>query len=348
MNEARSVVGQGYRWPAEWEPHEATLMAWPHDETTWPGCLEEAERAFAQLAAAVSKGETVHMLVADDATARRAAPLLEAAGANDLAFHAIPTADAWLRDTGPIVVARGEGAARERLALDFRFNAWGGKYPELLVDDALPERLEPLLRLPRHHLPIVLEGGSVDGNGQGLVLTTEQCLLDENRNPKLTRLGIETWLEITLAPQGVIWLGGGIEGDDTDGHVDDVARFVAPGVVLAAVQPDPRDPDHAPLAENRARLAAARDAKGRALEVVELPMPEPVRGTQGQRLPASYANFYVANAVVCVPVFGQPGDEKALEILARSFPERTVVPIRCERVVEGMGALHCVTQQVPA
>jgi agmatine deiminase len=339
---------RGFRWPAEWERHEATLMAWPQDPTTWPDCLAEAEAAFATLAAAISQGETVHLLVPDERVAHRAAPLLEKAGARDLAFHGIATADAWLRDTGPIVVTRGDEARRERLALDFRFNAWGVKYPELLADDELPHRLEPLLKFPRERQDMVLEGGSVDGNGHGLVMTTEQCLLNPNRNPDLSREQIEARLRDALGARGVLWLGAGIEGDDTDGHVDDIARFVGPRTVVTVVPEDPRDPDHAALRENEARLRAWRDGAGQGLEVIALPAPEPVLSGAGERLPASYANFYIANAAVCVPVFGQRRDDEVLRILTKCFPGREVVPVPCARVVEGFGSLHCVTQQVPA
>lgn len=337
----------GFRWPAEWEPHEATLIAWPHEPSTWPGGVEHAEDVVAQLAATVSRGETVHLLVDDEDMERRARVRLEAAGAADVRLHRIETADAWIRDYGPITLARDAAGGRERLALDFTFNAWGGKYEELLADDAIPLRLRDVLGFDVMTWDHVLEGGSIDGNGRGAVLTTEQCLLHPNRNPDLDRVGIEVVLGNLLGVPYVLWLGEGIAGDDTDGHVDDIARFVGPGTVVAAVQPDPRDPDHAPLADNLARLRGMTDANGRPLEVLELPMPEPLHDEAGERLPASYANFYVCNAAVCVPVFGSTRDQQALGILARCFPGREIVPLRCERLVEGLGALHCVTQQVP-
>jgi agmatine deiminase len=337
----------GYAWPAEWERHEATWLAWPHDEKTWPGCLPDAEDAFARLAAAIGEGERVHLLVKDAPTQARARARLSALGARRVTFHRIATADSWFRDYGPIVVAKGHGPMRRRLALDFVFNAWGRKYPTLLRDDRIPRRLEGVHGLPTWRSRMVLEGGSIEGNGRGTVLTTEQCLLHENRNPGWIRQEIEQELRDTLGVRHVLWLGRGIEGDDTDGHVDDIARFVAPSVVVAVEQPDRKDPDHAPLADNLRRLAAMADQDGRPLEVVKLPSPEPVIGSDGRRLPASYANFYVSNRSVCAPVFGGRHDERALRVLRRCFPRRRVVPIRCERVVEGMGTLHCVTQQLP-
>lgn len=338
---------RGFRWPAEWEPHEATLLSWPHDETTWPGGVERAERAVAAFAAAISRGETVHLLVADRAMEQRARAFLAQAEAEDVRLHRIHTADVWFRDYGPITLVRDDSDPRERLCLDFVFNAWGGKYEELLADSDIPAQLEPVLGLPRLAHSFVLEGGSLDGDGRGTLLTTEQCLLNENRNPDCTREEIEHRLREYLGVQRVLWLGEGIVGDDTDGHIDDVTRFVAPGRVVTAIQPDPADPDHAPLAENRARLGAMRDAEERPLEVIELPMPAPVYNGGGERLPASHANFYVCNAAVCVPVFGGSSDETALRILGRCFPARTVVPIRCEHLVEGFGTLHCISQQIP-
>jgi agmatine deiminase len=344
-----SPRAQGFAWPAEWSRHEATILAWPHDPKTWPGCVPEAEQVFATFITAIGTGETVHVLVRDEGIEARAREHLAAAGASKrVRLHRVPTADSWLRDTGPIVVARGRGAGRERLALDFRFNAWGEKYESLMADDDLPPRLRKLHRIPGRRIDLVLEGGSIDGDGQGTVLTTEQCLLHTNRNPDLTRAEIEWHLREALGAKTILWLGAGIEGDDTDGHVDDITRFVAPGVVVTVVEDDPQDPNHAPLDDNLRRLRAMEDARGRALEVIPLPMPRPILGGDGRPLPASHANFLIANRVVCVPTFGQPSDAVACKRLARLFPSRRIVPIRCERFVEGMGALHCVSQQIPA
>lgn len=344
---ARTPRAQGYLWPAEWEPHEATWLAWPHDPLTWPGCVDRAEQAMAQLAAAVSQGETVHMLVKDAATEQRARSMLAAAGARHLRLHREPTADSWFRDYGPIVVARGRGRTRQRLAVDFTFNAWGNKYATLKADDDIPWRTRAVVGIPVVRSSLVLEGGSIEGNGRGTLLTTTQCLLHRNRNPHLVREEVELRLREWLGVRHVLWLGEGIEGDDTDGHIDDITRFTGPRTLVTAVEDDPRDRNHAPLEENLRRLRAMADQDGQPLEVATLPMPGRVKAGDGRRLPASYANFYIANACVCVPTFGHRNDAKALRVLRRCFPGRRIVPIRCEKLVEGMGTLHCVSQQVP-
>lgn len=339
---------RGFCWPAEWERHEGTWLAWPHDPLTWPGCLEEAELAFAQLAAAISQGETLHLLVKDAATEARARQFLSVTGARRVTLHRVRTADSWFRDYGPIVVAKGRGRTRERLALDFTFNAWGEKYPTLEADDDIPWRTRNVLGIPVLRSTLVLEGGSIEGNGAGTLLTTTQCLLNANRNPDLIREELEERLRDALGVRHILWLGEGVAGDDTDGHVDDITRFVDARTVVSAVEDDPSDANHAPLRENVRRLRAMADQDGAPLTVLPLPMPGFVKAHDGRRLPASYANFYVANACVCVPVFGHANDEPALRILRRCFPGRRIVPIRCERLVEGMGTLHCVTQQIPA
>jgi agmatine deiminase len=298
----------------------------------------------------LTRGEAVHLLLRDDAEERRAARLLR--GRHDprrLFLHRFATVDVWIRDYGPLFVATGHGLR----ILDWRFNAWGGKYPDLARDDRMPEFAAESLGMPMERVDLVLEGGSVDFDGRGTVLTTEQCLLHPNRNPGLDRRGVEGMLRRWFGARRVIWLGRGIDGDDTDGHVDDVARFVAPRTVVAAVEPDPADPNHAILEDNLARLRKAKDALGRSLRVIPLPMPDPieegnpVKGHQALRAPASYANFYVANGVVLVPVFKQKRDAEALSILRKVFPRRRVVPIDCRAVVAGNGAIHCVTQQQP-
>jgi agmatine deiminase len=342
-----SPQARGFRWPAEWARHEATLLAWPHDSTTFPGGVERAEAAFALFAAAVSRSELVHLLVGDQAMEKRARVLLADSGARAVRLHRMPTADVWIRDYGPITLVRSRAGRSERLSLDFTFNAWGGKYEELCADDAIPAQLEPILGIPREDVDLVLEGGSIEGDGRGTLLTTEQCLLNENRNPHLDRAGIEEKLRTLLGVRTILWLGEGVIGDDTDGHVDDITRFVGPHKVLTAIQPDPNETDHAPLAENRRRLASMQDADGRPLEVIELPMPPPVRNGAGDRLPASHMNFYICNAGTCVPIFGGETDEEALRTIARCLPDRPVIPIRCERLVEGLGSLHCMSQQVP-
>jgi agmatine deiminase len=264
-------------------------------------------------------------------------------------FHH-PTNDAWVRDHGPIFAVRDAGGARERTVLDFGYDAWGGKYPPFDLDDDVPRRVADALGLPRLEPGFVLEGGSVDGDGAGTVLTTETCLLEPRRRKpgeaERTREEMERRLAAWLGARRVVWLGGEVEGDDTDGHVDDLARFVAPGVVVACVEPDPADPNSAPLADNLRRLRAARDASDRRLEVVELPMPPPVLW-RGERCPASYANFYLANGAVLVPVFGAAQDARALATLRELLPGRDVVPVPARHLVVGLGAVHCLTQQEP-
>ena len=261
-----------------------------------------------------------------------------------------PTNDAWVRDHGPIFAVRDRGGARERLALDFGYDAWGGKYPPYDLDDAIPRRVAAALGLPRLEPGFVLEGGSVDGDGAGTVLTTETCLLKPTRRKpgetERTAPEMERRLAAWLGARRVVWLGGEVEGDDTDGHVDDLARFAAPGVVVAGVEPDAADPNSAPLADNLRRLRAARDAAGRALAVVELPMPPPVVW-RGERCPASYLNFYLANGAALVPVFGVREDARALAALRELWPGRDVVPVPARHLVVGLGAVHCLTQQEP-
>ena len=336
----------GYRMPAEWEPHAATWLSWPHNAQTWPGVLGAVETAMVSVVEALAAAEAVRINVLDEAHERRVAGLLgRGPWAREIVFHRIPTNDAWCRDHGAVFVT---GAApRPLMALHFDYNAWGGKYPPYDLDAAVPESMAAALGVPRFAPGMVLEGGSVDVNGAGALLTTEPCLLNPDRNPALDRAGIEARLENALGAARIIWLGGGIEGDDTGGHVDGVARFVAPNRVAAAVESRPDDPNHRPLSANRARLEEARLAGGRRLEIVDLPMPDPLYW-RGRRLPASYANFYVANEVVLVPGFGCRQDGLAREILRECFPARRVVSIDCRHVVIGRGALHCLTQPVPA
>jgi agmatine deiminase len=340
----------GWRWPAEWEPHAGTWLTWPHNPDTWPGRLAGAEAAFAALVRELAARETANLLVASDEREERVRRLLAAAGADPdrgVRFYRIPTDDGWMRDCGPIFLVRDTGRRRERLAVDFRFNAWGGKYPPFDRDDAAGARVAAAAGVPALRSELVLEGGSIDGDGRGTVLTTEQCLLHPNRGAGRTRERLERELEARLGARAVVWLSGGIEGDDTDGHVDDVSRFVGPGLVVTAVEGDAADPNAGPLAENRRRLRAARDADGKPLTVVDLPMPPPL-AADGARCPASYANFYLANGVALVPVFGATGDARALAILRELLPARDVIGIPSADLVAGLGALHCVTQQEPA
>ena len=334
----------GFRMPAEWAPHQATWISWPHNPETWPGVLAAAEASMARAVRALAGGETVHINVLGPAHERHVRGLLGAlANTPAVVFHHFPTNDAWCRDHGAIFV---RDAAGRLAAVDCGFNAWGGKYPPWDLDDAIPARMAAALDLQRFAGGMILEGGSIDVNGTGAVLTTEQCLLNENRNPELSRAEIEERLGLLLGVNQVLWLGDGIVGDDTDGHIDDITRFVAEDRVVTVVEPDRSDPNHAPLAENLARLRDMRLADGRPLRIIELPMPAPVE-LDGLRLPASYGNFYIGNEVVLLPAFDQPADEAARCILADCFPDRRVVPIRANELVVGLGAFHCLTQQVP-
>jgi agmatine deiminase len=348
---------QRYRMPAEWAPHAATWLSWPHNRDTWPGCFDGVEPAMVRAAAALAESELVYVNVLDAEHEVHVQRLLAAhVPPERVVFHRIPTNDAWVRDHGAIFVIRRDGAASGAsgavaaepplLALDFDYNAWGGKYPPYDLDRLAAVRMADAIGVPAVRRDIVLEGGSIDVNGAGALLTTEQCLLNPNRNPTLGRDDIEDVLKSAFGVEQIVWLGDGIEGDDTDGHVDDLTRFVAERTVVTVVEPNPEDPNHAPLAANLERLSRV-DIDGKPLDVVALPMPEPLYNA-GERLPASYANFYVANEVVLLPVFSCVEDRQAEAVLAACFPDRRVVPIDCRSLVGGLGALHCLTQQLPA
>jgi agmatine deiminase len=332
--------------PAEWSPHEATWISWPHNPETWPGVLEAAEAAMADVVAALAPHEHVHINVRDDAHAQHVARQLAGrAGNGRFSLEVIATDDAWIRDYGAIIVAA-EDSPTGFAAVDFDYNAWGGKYPPFDRDQAVAAGMAERLGLPRIRSAMVLEGGSVDVNGEGLALVTEQCLLNPNRNPAMGRSEIESNLAELLGARELIWLGEGLIGDDTDGHIDNLARFVAPRRVVTVVASNPSDPNYAALADNRRRLEAFRDNRGLSLEVVALPLPTPV-SRDGARLPASYANFYIANGVVLVPAYGGETDGIAAGVIADCFSDRRVVPIDCRLLIVGLGALHCLTQQIP-
>ena len=341
---ARTPAAAGYAMPAEWARHAATWFSWPRDPVTFRD-LEAVERAFVAAMAVLSHGERVEVLLPDAATLRRAQGMLERAGARDVRLRVLRTADVWIRDYGPTFLRRVRGRGPRRAFVRWRFNAWGGKYEKLLADDGIPDRLG--LDLPRFAPPLVLEGGSIDVDGAGTVLTTEQCLLHPNRNPHLNRAELEAYLRAYLGVRHVVWLGAGVEGDDTDGHVDDLARFVAPGTVVTAYEDDRSDANFAALHDAWRRLVASTDADGRPLTVVRLPMPGPLHVGR-RRLPASYANYLLGNRVVLLPAYGPKArDAAAARVLRRCFPGRTVVPIDCREVVYGYGSLHCASQQEP-
>ena len=307
---------------------------------------------LADAVAALAIGEVVRINVRDSGHGYHVQKLLTGkVPADRVVLHQFPTNDAWCRDHGAIFVTRparqtGSPPGPTLKALDFQYNAWGGKYPPFDLDNAIPQRMATALGVPCQSSAMVLEGGSIEVNGLGTLLTTEQCLLNPNRNPSLSRARIEAELRELLGITQIVWLGEGIVGDDTDGHVDDLTRFVAEDLVVTAVEQDPADENYAPLKENRERLARVQLPDGRPLRVLELPMPAPLFRA-GARLPASYANFYVGNRVVLLPTFNCPADEEAAATLARCFPGRRIVSLDCRDVVVGLGTFHCLTQQVP-
>ena len=355
-------VAFGYRMPAEWEPHEATWLAWPHERTDWPGKFAPIPWVYADIVRHLARAERVRILVQDRAEERAARRILQKSGA-DLAaveFFIAPTNRGWTRDFGAIFVKRcGAAGADPRVyasgvgATKWRFNAWA-KYDDCQKDNAAMRRVLLKLKMPvwepRYRgRPVVLEGGSIEVNGLGSLLTTEECLLsaEQARNPGFARANWQAIFRDFLGATNILWLGRGIAGDDTHGHVDDLARFVNPATVVTVVEPDPSEANFEPLQENLARLREMKDQDGRPLRVDPLPMPQPV-WFDGQRLPASYANFYIANKIVLVPTFSDPADCAALNTLAALFPDREVIGIASRDLVLGLGTLHCMTQQQPA
>jgi len=343
---------RGFKMPAEWDAHEGTWLGWPQNAADWPGKFAAIPWVYAEIVRLLSRRENVHILVNSAAVQSRAQSILKRAGANldHVSFHVWPTDRVWLRDSGPIFVKDAQGA----LAItDWKFNAWA-KYDDWRKDDQVPAHVAQLSGLPRwqptageHRL--VLEGGSIDVNGAGTLITTEECLLSEvqQRNPGVSREALEAAFHDYLGIDQVLWMDRGVAGDDTHGHVDDITRFVGPTTIVTAVEPNTADDNHLPLKENLARLKASRTPKGKQWTVVELPLPKPVV-FRGQRLPASYANFYIANGLVLVPTVHDANDRIALNILAELFPDREVIGIHAVDLVWGLGTLHCMTQQQPA
>jgi len=352
----------GYRMPAEWEPHTATWLAWPHNPDDWPGKFQPIPWVYAEIVRHLARVEDVHILVNDAAAEKRARGILKRNAVNlaRVHFHPWRTDRVWTRDSGPIFVRRSEEQSAAEYApvavTNWKFNAWA-KYPNWHHDDQVPDRVAELLDLPQWTPTVdtaggpqrvVLEGGSIDVNGAGTLITTEECLLSElqQRNPGVSCAQIEKVFYDFLGIDQVLWMNRGIAGDDTHGHVDDITRFVGKDTIITVVEPNRDDDNHLPLAENLDRLKSARNVDGKPFRIVELPMPDPVV-FEGQRLPASYANFYIANGVVLVPTLNQSADRKALNILAEVFPAREVVGIYCGDLIWGLGALHCMTQQQP-
>ena len=338
----------GYSMPAEWAPHRATWLSWPHNRETWPTALEKVREVWIRMVCALAPHEKVDLLVNDHAAEQDVRSRLSRAGApsDNVTLLTIPTVDVWMRDYGLTFVTR-DSNDQPLAGNDWIFNGWGGKYKAYEEDDRVARQIAPLLDIPVFLHDIVLEGGSIEVNGAGTCLTTEQCLLHKNRNPHLNRGQIEERLKDSLGVSHFIWLGEGVAGDDTDGHIDDIARFVDPATIVCALEADAKDDNYRALQQNYERLQAATDQDGKKFSVVTLPCPRAIY-SDGARLPASYANFYIANEIVLVPIFDDPNDANAMGVLQDLFARRKVVGLGCKEVVAGLGAIHCVTQQEPA
>ena len=324
--------------PAEWQPHAATWMAWPHDDEQWIGMLEPVRREFTTLVDTIARFEPVNLLVADDESEQDARARLSAKA---VTMHRVPHQDVWLRDSGPIFVAR-DG---ELLLVDWEFNGWGGKYPAELDND-IPTHVARILDSgPPYRPGIVMEGGSLEVNGGGVAITTRQCLLTPTRNPALGERDLEHQLRDYLGVEEVVWLDEGLEGDHTDGHIDTITRFVDENTIVTSSCDDTSDPNHATLAANLERLRS--NAHRRRFRIVELPIPTGRVEFEGERLPLTYANFYIVNGGVVVPVYGKAEDAQAIDILRPLFPNRDVVPVPSRALITGGGSFHCVTQQQP-
>jgi agmatine deiminase len=345
MPKTKTPSELGFSMPAEWAKHDSTWLSWPKNPLTFPAdVLPKVEAAYVEMVEALALGERVDLLVDDERAEDRVRSMLSA---KNVAFHKIKSADVWMRDYGPIFVRKG-GRGKATAATKWKFNAWGGKYDDLLMDDATGLEVARSTGLKVFETGVVLEGGSIDVNGRGALLTTEQCLLNKNRNPHLGKAKLERLLHDFLGAESVVWLSEGVAGDDTDGHVDDIARFVNEDTVVCMTEPDAGDINHAALKRDFSLLSTHKDNQGRRFEVVPIAMPREVEG-DGGRLPASYANFYVGNSAVLVPVFGDARrDSAALETLSEFFQGRRMVPIDCRELVYGFGGIHCVSQQQPA
>jgi len=337
----------GYYFPAEFHRHTATWLSWPHKEASWPGKIHTIYPYYSLFIKELVKGEDVCINVRDEAMKAFAERCLQQADVDmsRVRFYFHPTNDAWCRDHGPAFLINPK-AEQKKVIVDWNYNAWGNKYPPFDLDDVVPTLVGAALNLPVYHPGIVMEGGSVDFNGEGTVMTSTCCLLNENRNPHLTREQIEAYLVNYYGVDQVLWVKEGIVGDDTDGHIDDTVRFVNGDTVITVIEENKQDENYALLQENLADLKKMRLSNGKQLNIVELPMPEDVI-YEDQRLPASYANFYIANESVIVPTFRCGRDEKALEIIQGCFPARRVVGIDSTEIIWGLGSFHCLSQQEP-
>jgi agmatine deiminase len=340
----KTPAALGYRMPAEWEPHAATWLSWPRREgISFPDAFDRVLPTLRKMVETLLTSEPVCINVCNGAHEAEALEVLDGLPHERLTFYRIPTNEPWCRDHGPVFLTRDQDP---RLAIvDWDYNAWGGKYPPCDFDDVVPTRVAEILEVPVFYPRMILEGGSIDVNGAGALLTSESCLLNPNRNPNLSRAEIEQRLRDYLGVTEILWLGDGIEGDDTDGHVDDLARFVSERRVVTVVEENRDDANYQPLQENLARLRAMK-WKGAPLEIITLPMPARIV-REDLRLPASYANFYLANECVLLPAFNDANDAVAESTLAKVFPDRRIAPIDCTELIWGLGAFHCLTQQQP-
>ena len=337
----------GYYFPAEFAPHTSTWLSWPHKEESWPGKISTIFSCYAEFVKCVALGERVNINVAGETMKIFATNQLEVAGVdmNQISFHYFPTNDAWCRDHGPAFLIN-PNADVKKVLVKWDYNAWGNKYPPHDLDNQIPIRIAAELGIPCFRPGIVMEGGSVEFNGKGTLLTSKACLLNENRNPQLNQAQIERFLQDFYGVNHILWVGDGIIGDDTDGHIDDITRFVNEDTVVTVVEENKQDENHLILKENLKMLKQMRLENGKQLNIVELPMPSPVIW-EDQRLPASYANFYIANHAVVVPTFRNKNDQKALDILTQCFPGRKVVGVDSTDIIWGLGSFHCLSQQEP-
>ncbi len=336
---------QGYSFPPEWAKHEATWLSWPHKEESWPGKIETIYQPYCEFIKIIATGEKVRINVRNEDMKASAIAHLQKVNADlsQIEFYFHESNDAWCRDHGPAFVVKDN----QKAVVDWGYNAWGGKYPPFDLDDVIPTKIAAHFNLPLFTPDIVMEGGSVEFNGAGSILTSTACLLNENRNPHLNKEQIETYLKEFYGAEQVLWVGDGIVGDDTDGHIDDITRFVNEDTVLTVVESNPLDENYILLQENLAALKAMRLIDGRPLNIIKLPMPSPVIH-EDTRLPASYANFYIANAAVIVPTFRDVNDPIALEIIQQAFPDRKVIGIDSTDIIWGLGSFHCLSQQEPS
>lgn len=338
----------GYYFPAEFHPHEATWLSWPHKEASWPGKIHTIFPYYSQFVKYLADSEKVRINVANEAMKAFATGHLQTAGVNlaNVEFFFHPTNDAWCRDHGPAFLINPD-AEQKKVVVDWNYNAWGGKYPPFDQDDIIPTLIAKHFSLPVYHPGIIMEGGSVEFNGKGTILTSTCCLLNENRNPHLDREQVEAYLHQYYGAKQVLWVEEGIVGDDTDGHIDDTIRFVNEDTVLTVVETDKQDENYEILQQNLRQLQQMRLLNGKQLNIAELPMPDAVIH-EDQRLPASYANFYISNKYVIVPTFRCSKDDQALNIIAGCYKDREVVGIDSTEIIWGLGSFHCLSQQEPA